>query len=96
MRSARFPKRIKRGSCVVTIYKTPTKGYDSFTLVHYDAKGTRANSRLKTSTLAQTQVKIALPPRCFGCQLQRRCGVRLRAAQFELRMPISLNMNLPQ
>ncbi len=41
MRRVRFPKRIKRGSCVVTIYKTPTNGYDSFTVVHYDAKGTR-------------------------------------------------------
>ena len=41
MRRVRFPKRIKRGSCVVTIYKTPTNDYVSFTVVHYDAKGTR-------------------------------------------------------
>jgi hypothetical protein len=35
----RFPQRVKRGSCVVSIYKTPSKGYDAFTVVHYDASG---------------------------------------------------------
>ena len=34
MSAGRFPQRIKRGSCVVTIYKTPTKGYNAFTVVH--------------------------------------------------------------
>ena len=29
MKRGRFPQRIKRGSCVVTIYKTPTKGCDA-------------------------------------------------------------------
>lgn len=33
MSAGRFPQRIKRGSCVVTIYRTPTKGYDAFTVV---------------------------------------------------------------
>src|SRR5260370_38705035 len=42
MKRVRFPKRIKRGSCVVTIYKTPCKGYVSFTVVHYGADGTRS------------------------------------------------------
>jgi len=41
MSTGRFPQRIKRGSCVVSIYKTPTKGYDAFTVVHYDASGDR-------------------------------------------------------
>src|SRR6266404_5414995 len=41
MRRVRFPKRIKRGSCVVTIYRSCNKGYASFTVVHYDAGGTR-------------------------------------------------------
>ena len=41
MKRVRFPKRIKRGSCVVTIYRTCNKGYVSFTVVHYDADGTR-------------------------------------------------------
>jgi integrase len=39
MKRGRFPQRIKRGSCVVTIYRTPSKGYVSFTVAHYDAKG---------------------------------------------------------
>ncbi|HOX03365.1 MAG TPA: tyrosine-type recombinase/integrase [Candidatus Paceibacterota bacterium] len=39
MRRGRFPQRIKRGSCVVTIYRTPNKGYTSFTVAHYDASG---------------------------------------------------------
>jgi hypothetical protein len=39
MKRGRFPQRIKRGSCVVTIYRTPNKGYTSFTVAHYDAKG---------------------------------------------------------
>jgi hypothetical protein len=38
MKRGRFPQRIKRGSCVVTIYRTPNKGYVSFTVAHYDAK----------------------------------------------------------
>ena len=39
MKRGRFPQRIKRGSCVVTIYRTPSKGYESFTVANYDAKG---------------------------------------------------------
>jgi integrase len=39
MKRGRFPQRIKRGSFVVTIYRTPSKGYVSFTVAHYDAKG---------------------------------------------------------
>ena len=39
MKRGRFPQRIKRGSCAVTIYRTPSKGYASFTVAHYDAKG---------------------------------------------------------
>ncbi|HEY5912778.1 MAG TPA: site-specific integrase [Verrucomicrobiae bacterium] len=41
MKRVRFPKRIKRGSCVVTIYRTPTNGYASYTVVHYDSDGAR-------------------------------------------------------
>ncbi|ODU24412.1 MAG: hypothetical protein ABS95_01890 [Verrucomicrobia bacterium SCN 57-15] len=41
MRAGRFPQRIKRGSCVVSIYRTPTRGYDAFTVVHYDSSGSR-------------------------------------------------------
>ncbi len=41
MKRVRFPMRIKRGSCVVTIYKTTVSGYVSFTVVHYGADGTR-------------------------------------------------------
>ena len=39
MKRGRFPQRIKRGSCIVTIYRTRTNGYDSFTVAHYDTKG---------------------------------------------------------
>lgn len=48
MSAGRFPQRIKRGSSVVTIYKTPTNGYDAFTVVHYDASGARCR-RMFTS-----------------------------------------------
>jgi len=41
MSGGRFPQCIKHGSCVVTIYQTPTKRYTAFTLVHYDATGSR-------------------------------------------------------
>src|SRR6266446_1261417 len=41
MKRVRFPARIKCGSSVVTTYKTPAKGYESFTVVHYRADGTR-------------------------------------------------------
>lgn len=41
MSAGRFPQRIKRGSSVVTICKTPTKGYGRFTVVHYDSTGAR-------------------------------------------------------
>ncbi len=39
MKRSRFPQRVKRGSCIVTIYRTPNKGYPTFTVAHYDAKG---------------------------------------------------------
>ena len=41
MKRVQFPLRVKRGSSVVTIYKTPTKGYALFTVVSYDADGRR-------------------------------------------------------
>src|SRR5881396_51472 len=41
MKRVRFPARIKCGSSIVTTYKTPAKGYESFTVVHYRADGTR-------------------------------------------------------
>ena len=42
MKRVRFPVRVKRGSSVVSIYKTPTRGYALFTVVHYDADGRRS------------------------------------------------------
>jgi hypothetical protein len=30
-----FPQEVKDGSCAVTIYETPTKGYPNYTLVYY-------------------------------------------------------------
>jgi hypothetical protein len=42
MKRVRFPVRVKRGSSVVSIYKTPTRGYALFTVVHYDAEGRRS------------------------------------------------------
>ncbi|HOW68033.1 MAG TPA: hypothetical protein P5186_28485 [Candidatus Paceibacterota bacterium] len=42
MKRVRFPVRVKRGSSVVSIYKTPTRGYPLFTVVHYDAEGRRS------------------------------------------------------
>jgi integrase len=53
----RFPQRIKSGSCVVTIYQTPTKGYDSYTIVHYDSNSLRCR---RTVTSYAEARKIAL------------------------------------
>jgi len=39
MKRGRFPQRIKRGSCIVTIYRTPRNGYRCFTVAHYDVGG---------------------------------------------------------
>lgn len=39
MSAGRFPQCIKRGSCVVTIYRTSSRGYDLFTVAHHDAGG---------------------------------------------------------
>lgn len=33
-----FPQRIKRGSSVVTLYRTPSRGHTAFTLVFYDPR----------------------------------------------------------
>ena len=41
MSGGRFPQRIKRGSCVVSIYRTPTKSYTAFTVVHSRRLATR-------------------------------------------------------
>jgi integrase len=60
MRRVRFPKRIKRGSCVVTIYRTQTKGYPLFTLAHYDAGGSRCRQSFADYPLARkTAVDVA-------------------------------------
>ncbi len=41
MRRVRFPQLVKRGSFVVTIYKTPSRGFDGFTVAYYDPVGIR-------------------------------------------------------
>jgi len=35
MKLPEFPKELKRDSVSVVIYKTPSKGYDTFTLAYY-------------------------------------------------------------
>jgi integrase len=37
VKTPEFPKEIKRGSVSVIIYKTPSKGYDNYTLAYYQA-----------------------------------------------------------
>jgi len=64
MKRGRFPQRIKRGSCVVTIYRTPSRGYDLFTVAHYDANGkfcrrTFADLDQARSTAEQTAESFA-------------------------------------
>jgi len=63
MNGGRFPQRIKRGSCVVTIYKTPSKGYASFTVVHYDASGARCRRMFEPH-----EVSVELDDQRFGGQ----------------------------
>jgi hypothetical protein len=41
MKRGRFPVRVQRGSSLVSIYMTPTRGYALFTVVHHDADGRR-------------------------------------------------------
>jgi integrase len=41
MSQPRLPYRLKRGSVVVTIYRTPSRGCDSFTIAYYDGHGLR-------------------------------------------------------
>jgi integrase len=57
MRRVKFPKRIKSGSCIVTIYKTPARGYDLFTVVHYDEKGARCRSTFADYPLAYASAR---------------------------------------
>jgi hypothetical protein len=57
MRAGRFPQRIKRGSCVVSIYRTPTSGYAAFTVVHYDSSGTRCRRMFNSLAEAQRAAK---------------------------------------
>jgi integrase len=35
MKAPTFPMEVKKGSCAVTIYETPTKGYMAYTLAYY-------------------------------------------------------------
>src|SRR5262245_11860471 len=37
MKNEKYPKTVTVGSVRVKVYRTPTKGYDSFTIVFYDA-----------------------------------------------------------
>jgi hypothetical protein len=66
MSAGRFPQRIKRGSCVVTIYKTPTKGYDAFTVVHYDATGARCRRMFNSQAQALRAAKATAAELAVG------------------------------
>jgi hypothetical protein len=45
MKAQEFPMEVKKGSCAVTIYDTPTRGYEGYTLVYYqDGKRKRETS----------------------------------------------------
>ena len=41
MAEVKFPQRVKRGSCRVTIYATPSKGRELYTLSYYAEDGRR-------------------------------------------------------
>ena len=41
MAAVKFPQRVKRGSCCVTIYETPSKGRELYTLCYYADDGRR-------------------------------------------------------
>lgn len=41
MAAVKFPQRVKRGSCGVTIYETPSKGRELYTLCYYAEDGRR-------------------------------------------------------
>jgi len=61
---SKFPKRIKRGSTVVSIYRTPSKGYPLYTVTHYDMDGQRcrrtfAKYRLAHKVAVETATKVA-------------------------------------
>ncbi len=52
MKRVQFPVRIKRGSAVVTIYRTPAKGYNSFTVAHYATDGKRCRKTFADYSIA--------------------------------------------
>jgi integrase len=63
MSAARFPIRVRRGSCVVSIYPTPTHGCPSYTLAYYDSdqkRHRRTFSDLTTAKAAAEQTVAAL------------------------------------
>jgi integrase len=57
MKQPKFPVLVKRGSAVVKIYRTPTKGYDSFTLSYY-VDGVRRRPTFPTLDQARTEAEI--------------------------------------
>jgi hypothetical protein len=53
---ATFPIVVKRGSVIVKIYKTPTRGFDAYTACHYQ-DGKRKRTLLADLQLARTEAE---------------------------------------
>jgi hypothetical protein len=63
MKLPEFPKELKRDSVSVVIYKTPSKGYDTFTLAYYQDGHRRRECRTshRKTSLDSDTARRAIP-----------------------------------
>ncbi len=62
----KFPQRMKHGSCSVTIYRTPSKGYSIFTISYYDGNGTRCRHTFSKYERAREPAREAVSKLATG------------------------------
>lgn len=60
MNGGRFPRRTKWGSCVVSSYRTPTKGRNASAVAHDDCTGARCRRMFARSAEARAAAKAAV------------------------------------
>lgn len=78
MKNEKYPKAVTVGSVSVKLYRTPTKGYDSFTVVYYDADRRQHRRTFSDPVTAEQEAEVIAAQLARGEQRPCVVGDRTR------------------
>jgi integrase len=78
MKNEKFPKTVTVGSTTLKVYHTPTKGYDSYTVLYYDANRQQRRRTFADPETAEQEARVIAGQLARGEQKPCAVGDRTR------------------